>query len=78
MDHKMEKKQQKRRATSWLYIYRNNFLHSIIRPEQQPFQNKKVCVVIVLFLSLSLSFSNFELTSNVTTGASAQHGHHVC
>lgn len=60
MDYGMEKKLQKRRATSWLDIYRNNYLHSIIRPEQQPFQ-KKVCVVIVLFfLSLSLSFSNFE------------------
>lgn len=60
MHRGMEKKQQKRRATSWLYIYRNNFLHSVIRPEQQPFQKKSVWL---LFFFFSFSLFLFQTLS---------------
>lgn len=60
MAHGMENKQQKRRATSWLYIYRTIFFIALSDLNNN-LSKKKVCVVIVLFfLSLSLSFSDFE------------------
>lgn len=63
MAHGMENKQQKRRETSWLYIYRTIFSIALSDLNNN-LSKKKVCVVIVLFFfSISLSLFLFQILS---------------